>query len=61
MKNKIQRMTRTELIAEIERFENIIHDSKKVKRIRKWILGTYIVHLGLLNTELKNRKRNKGE
>ncbi len=61
MKNKIQRMTRTELISEIEKFEKVIHDSKKVKQIRKWILGTYIVHLGLLNTELKNRKRNKGE
>jgi len=58
MKNKIQRMTRGELITEITKWENLIHDSKKMRNTRKWIVGTYVVHLGLLNAELKTRKRN---
>jgi len=58
MKNKIQRMTRSELITQITKWENLIHDSKKMRKTRKWIVGTYVVHLGLLNAELKTRKRN---
>jgi hypothetical protein len=58
MKNKIQRMTRGELITQITKWENLIHDSKKMRNTRKWIVGTYVVHLGLLNAELKTRKRN---
>jgi hypothetical protein len=58
MKNKIQRMTRGELITQITKWENLIHDSKKMRNTRRWIVGTYVVHLGLLNAELKTRKRN---
>jgi hypothetical protein len=29
-----------------------------MRNTRKWIVGTYVVHLGLLNAELKTRKRN---
>ena len=51
-------MTRGELITEINKWETLIHDSKKMRKTRKWIVGTYVVHLGLLNAELKARKRN---
>lgn len=55
MKTKIQRMTKSQLTSEILKFESFLENPHKVKNTKKWLLGSYVVHLGLLREELNKR------
>jgi len=55
MKTKIQRMTKSQLTSEILRFESYLENPQKVRNTEKWLLGSYVIHLGLLKDELNKR------
>jgi hypothetical protein len=52
---KIQKMSKDDLIKNIEKAENLLNNKRWIKQQTKFWIGVYINHLAKLRTELKNR------
>ena len=52
---KISKLSKEQLIANIEKAENLLNNKRWVKQQTKFWLGVYVVHLGKLRAELKKR------
>ena len=53
---KINKMTKKQLIENIEKAESKLNNAQWVKQQTKFWLGVYVVHLAKLRAELKGRK-----
>jgi len=53
--SKINKMSKTDLIKNIEKAENLLNNKRWVKQQTKFWLGVFVVHLGKLQAELKRR------
>ena len=53
--NKINKMSKTDLIKNIEKAENLLNNKRWKKQQTNFWLGVFVVHLGKLQAELKKR------
>ena len=53
---KITKMSKDDLIKNIEKADNLLNNKRWIKQQTKFWLGVYVVHLAKLRAELKGRK-----
>jgi hypothetical protein len=52
---KINKMSKDDLIKNIEKAENLLNNKRWIKQTTKFWLGVYVNHLAKLRAELKKR------
>ena len=52
---KINKMSKNDLIKNIEKAENLLNNKRWIKQTTKFWLGVYVNHLAKLRAELKKR------